>query len=231
MVNVFLVPRWFYGYDIFFELIFAIITLIVSYYSYKMYKLTNESQLRLFSISFLFFSAYYFIQSFLNLGILEQINNKAISMFNLMNINFFNTFGIFLQAIFFTIGLVTLLYMTLDLDSKKIYLLLLLITLPLLFFSSNGLLLFYLLASILLVFIALFYFKNYTEKKSINSLLVFIAFDFLLFGQIHFIFSVNHAIYYVIGHFLELTAYIMILINLILISKNGQKKRKTANYP
>jgi hypothetical protein len=40
-----------------------------------------------------------------------------------------------------------------------------------------------------------------------------------LFGTIHFIFSVNQALYYFIGHAMELIAYIFILINLILVVK------------
>ncbi len=230
MANVFLVPGWFYGYDILLEFIFAIVTLVVSYFSYKIYRLTDENKLKLFSLAFLFFSISYTIQSLLNLKILGQISNRAISMFELMSINSFNALGIFAQIIFFTVGLITLLYMALDLDNKRVYFLLLLITLPILFFSSNSLFLFYLLASIMLAFVAIFYFQNYIEKKSIKSLWVFIAFDFIFLGQIHFLFSLNHALYYVLGHFLEFAAYVILLVNLLSISKNGKKKRETSNY-
>lgn len=231
MVNILLVPKWFFGYDVVFELIFAVITLIVSFYSYKIYKLTDEKQLKLFSISFLFISISYFIRSLLNWGILSELSAKTISMFQMININFLNLSGIYINIIFFTLGLVTLVYMTLDIKSKRTYFLLLLISILFLFLSSNGLILFYVLSSILLIFIAIFYFMNYTNKKSSRSLFVFIAFDFLLFGQIHFLFSVNHAIYYVIAHFLEFVAYLIILVNLASILKNGKEKRKTADYP
>ena len=65
MANLFLIPKWFFGYGVAFELIFAIITLAVALYSFKVYKLSNQNQPKLFGIAFLFFSISYFIQSIL----------------------------------------------------------------------------------------------------------------------------------------------------------------------
>jgi hypothetical protein len=52
---------------------------------------------------------------------------------------------------------------------------------------------------------------------------VVLAFTFLLFGSLHYLLSVDHAIYYVIGHVLELFAYLCILANLIMVLRHGKK--------
>jgi len=57
------------------------------------------------------------------------------------------------------------------------------------------------------------------RRKQKKNLLVLLAFCFLLFGSVHFLVSVNHALFYVIGHFLELIAYVLILTNLLLLMK------------
>ncbi|MDP2926408.1 MAG: hypothetical protein Q8N99_08575 [Nanoarchaeota archaeon] len=223
MANILLSPQWFFGYDIIFELAFAIISLLVCFISYKIYKLTEENSLKLFGISFLFISISYFIQSFFNFAIYSELSKNVVSLLSLSDINFFNLLGVYTNIIFFSLGLITLVYMTLKIKSPKTYSLLVIIPIFLLFMGCNKLYLYYALTSILLIYIAIYYFSNYINKRNLKSLLVFIAFDFLLFGQIHFIFSINHVLYYILGHFLELIAYLLILINLILIHKNGKK--------
>nr|MCK4929463.1 hypothetical protein [Nanoarchaeota archaeon] len=219
MVHLPIVPEWFLGYDIILELAFAIITLIVSIYAFKIYKLSGQRQSKFFGIAFLFISIAYFIQSFLNFVILSKLNENICRGLKIASVNFLNSIGIYAYIIFFGIGLITLTYMTLRIKSAKIYSLLLIIILLSFLSSSNTLYLFYLLSSVLLIYIFIHYLMNYLKNKQAKTLLVLVAFAFLLFGSIHFIFSVNHGLYYVIGHFLELIAYLFILINLILVVK------------
>lgn len=223
MANIFLVPQWFYGYDVIFELAFAIISLIVSFMSFKIYKLTEENSTKLFGISFLFISISYFIQSFFNFAIISELNKNVVNIFNISDVNLFNNLGVYSNIIFFTVGLITLAYMTFKIKSPKTYSFLVIISMLFLLIGYNNLYLFYVLASVLLIYIAIYYFSNYMKQRNYHSLLSFIAFDFLLFGQFHFIFAINHQIYYVLGHFLELIAYILITINLITIIKHGKK--------
>lgn len=219
MVHLPFVPEWFFGYDVLLELAFAVITLIVSFYAFKIYKLSGQRQSKLFGTAFLFISVSYFVQSFLNFLIISKLNENICATFKINSIHFFNTLGVYTHIILFGIGLVTLTYMTLRIKNVKTYSLLLIITILSLLLSSNTLYLFYLLSSVLLIYIFVHYLTNYLNNKQSKTLLVLIAFAMLLFGHIHFIFSLNHGLYYVIGHFLELVAYLLILINLILVVK------------
>ena len=220
-----LVPEWFFGYDILFEFAFAVITLIVGIYAFKIYKLSDQKQSKFFGIAFILISISYFIQSFLNLAIISKLNEGICKALRISSVNLFNSIGTYVHMIFFILGLITLTYMTLKIRSPKTYSLLSVVILLSLLFSSNKLYLFYLLSSVLLAYIWIHYLINYLKNKKPKTLLIFGAFVFLLFGSIHFIFSVNHGLYYVIGHFLELIAYLLILINLLLVVKKWENEK------
>jgi len=225
MINLFSIPEWFFGYDVAFELFFAVITLIVSLYAFKVYKLSNQNQTRLFGFAFLSFSISYFIQSILNYTIISEMAQTICNVVKIQSVDTLNLLGTSTHIFFFIIGLVTLAYMTLNIESKKTYFLLLASSLLSFFIVANKISWFYVFSSLLLIFISMHYLSNFIKNKKPKTFIVFLAFLFLLFGHIHFIFSINHIISYVIGHFLELVAYILILINLVLVLKNGKKKK------
>jgi hypothetical protein len=225
MAHLFLIPDWFFGYNVILEFFFAITALAVALYSFKVYRLSNQEQPRLFGIAFLLFSISYFIQSILNYLIITNAAQAICDCISIPSLFLFNAIGIYVHMFFFVIGLVTLAYMTLKTKNITTYVLLLSTLLLSFFVVENKIPWFYMISSLLLVFISLHYLFNFIKNKRTKTLLVFIAFMLLLFGHTHFIFSVNHTLYYVLGHFLELFAYILILINLLLVIKNGKKKK------
>jgi hypothetical protein len=223
MHYVYLVPSWFIGFDIIMELMFAVICLVVAAYAFKVYRLSGQRQPKLFGISFLFISASYFVQSILNSLIVFEINERVEESFDI-SVGVLNGAGLYLHILLFMAGLLTLAYMTLHIKSVKAYSLLITLLLLPLVFSQNRLYLFYILSSLLLIFILMHYAINYWSNRQKKTLLVLVAFMFLLVGSIHFVLAVNHAVFYVIGHVLGLVAYLLILSNLILVVKHEQKK-------
>lgn len=219
MIHPYIIPDWFYSYEIVFKLAFVIITSIVSIYSYKVYKLSNQKQAKYFSIAFLFFSLSYLIKTFFNLAILTKLGENICVVTKIESINLLYLWGNYINMLFLIVGLITLTYMTFRCYNKQIYLLLIVISVLSVIFSINKMFWFHMLASVLLIFIVGHYFTNFIRHKQVNTFLVLISFIFLFIGHIHFIFAVNHAFFYVIGHFLELFAYLLILINLLLVLK------------
>jgi hypothetical protein len=230
MVHLYLVPAWFLGYDIVLQVIFALITLAVGIFALRISKISSQRSVKLFGISFLLISIAYFIKAFLNFMIMSRLNENISLALKVISVNVLNLIALNIHVVLFSIGLITLAYMTFRVKSAKIYTLSLILVLVAIFFAADTLTVYYIISSILLIYIFLHYLINYLNKKKINTLLVMIAFALLLFGNIHFIFSLeNSTIYYVIGHFLELSAYTLILINLILVRKNEQKTRQASN--
>lgn len=212
-------PAWFFGIDIVFELVFAIITLIVSIFAFKIYKISLQKQVKLFGVAFLLISISYFIESILNYLILSKLNENICQVMKINSVVILNGLGVSINILLMTMGLALLAFMTFKTEKLRIYWLTLSMALFAIFFSRNALFLFFLFASIFLIFISWYYVDNYLKNKQIKTLLVAVAFIFLLFGKIHFIFSVDHKLFYVIGHFLEIIAYLLILWNLYLVRK------------
>jgi len=216
MMNYAIVPHWFAGYNAILEMVFFVGTLLVGIYALKVCRLSGQRQSRLFGISFLLISAAYFVQSLLNFAasysMAEGCGMQAMSIPHNLNIA-----GIYAYMLLFLAALVTLAYMTLKIKNAKAYLFFLAVITTMLFFSSNKLYFFYVISSILLVYVSFYYLKNYLKSKKTAALIVFIAFLFLLIGKIHFIFSINHGLFYVTGHLLEFVAYALILLNLITV--------------
>jgi hypothetical protein len=199
--------------------------MIISIYGFRVFKLTEEKQLKTFGIAFLFISLSYIIQSILNLIILSKLDDDVALIIQLNSVYLLNLFGLYAHALLFITGLFLLTYITLRVDNKRVMGLFISLLLISVLFSTNKVFLFYVLSSVLLIFAVWHYFANYIRKKNVNTLLVLIAMIFLLFGTLHLMYSVENALYYVIGHVLEFAAYILLFTNLIIILNHGKKKR------
>ena len=212
-------PTWFFGYDIVLEISFAIITFIVAMLGFKVYKATSQKQPLYLAWAFLFISISNILLSILNLLILTKLNENICGTIKIHSVTTFNTIGIYINMFFMIIGLALLTFMTLK--SKDIRGLIVITGLSLIavFLSANALYMFYAVSSLLLITISGYFIKNFLKNKKTKTLLIAIAFLFLLFGSVHFLFAVNHQLFYVIGHFLELIAYSLVLINFFMVLK------------
>lgn len=209
-----------FGYDVFFDFLFAIITLFVSFNSFKIYNLSKNKQIKLFGFGFLFLSLAYLIEFLIHFFVISVISENFCDVSQLNNLNYFSLIGSYINILFFMIGLIILVHMTLKKNSVKSISLFSFLTLFILLFGVNVFFVFYVVASLILLYISIYYYKNYLKHKMKKTLLVLIAFVFLFLSHIHFILSVNHALFYSIGHFFELIAYLLILLNLIIVLKN-----------
>ena len=219
MVSLGFCPNWFFHQSIIFELAFAIITLFVSLYSFKIYKIAKEKSAILFGMAFLLFSASYFIQSILNIGILYELSQNVDVLQQVSQVVNLGLNALYTHMIFMLLGLILIILITLKPRNIKVFLLLGLISILPIYLGKDPIYTFFIISSTYLLFISHNYLKNYIENKQLNTFLVFIAFLLLFLSDIHFIFSLNHSLFYVIGHYLELASYILILLNLIMVLK------------
>lgn len=219
MVNLSSVSGWFFGYDALFEFAFALITLAVCLYSFKIYKISDKKSSKIFGVAFLLISISYFIQSFINASIFFELNEGFLSFIEFQNLITMNDFSLFAHMVLFSFGLITIIYMILKGKNKLLYSISLVVTFLFIILSADKISFFYILSSLLLVFILTHYISNYIKNKDSKSFMVMVAFVFLLIGHIQFIFISKNVLYYILGHFLELAAYLLILINLLRVVK------------
>jgi hypothetical protein len=219
MVSLGFCPNWFFHQSIIFELAFAIITLFVALYSFKIYKASREKSAILFGMAFLLFSASYFVQSILNIGILFELSQNVDILQQVSQVFNLGLNALYTHMIFMLLGLILITLISLKPRNIKIFLLLALVSILPIYLGKDPIYTFFIISSTYLLFISHHYLKNYLEKKQFNTLLVFVAFLLLFLSDVHFIFSINHSLFYVIGHFFELASYVLILLNLIMVFK------------
>src|SRR3989338_6741436 len=119
-------PRWFYGYDIILEIVFAIITFAVAMYSFRIYRLSGQRDSRLFGTSFLLISVSYSLWAILNGFAVSQLES-ARTILEIERANIWRYFGAYAHIFFFLGGLTTIAYMTFKDKSAKLYSLLVLL--------------------------------------------------------------------------------------------------------
>lgn len=229
MKNVFLVPSWFLGYDILFELIFLIVTILISLYSFKIYNLTKESKPKLFGIGFLFISTGYLVQMIMNSIFFFFLKDLSFTPYQAYRVLMIYAISIYGYTSLMLLGIILIVYMTFNTKNMNILFLISILSLMILMIAIQKLLLFYVMSSIIAFFIALHFFKNYFNNKTKNSLLVLLGFTFIFIGYTVFVFSIDHHIYYFFGHFFKLLGYLFLLINLFSVVGSEKKFRKKIN--
>ena len=234
MVYFYLVPSSFLKFSVIMQILFAIVSILVSYFSFSIYKISKQREIKLFGISFLLISFSYIILAIVHSAIAFP-TIVVIAKLATNNISRLGGIGLLLYIILFTMGLITLSYTKLKIKSGKAYYLLLglaLITIitPLVITStlypliaSGSVYTLFITSKILSVFLLTFIIYNYLEEYSKNNnkktLLISIAFTLLFLSNVDFILSIKYYQAYIIGNILELIAYIFILISLILSIK------------
>jgi hypothetical protein len=212
-------PPWFLGFDILLELLFFIITLIISVFAFKVYKKTYQKSILLFATGFFLISLSYLIQSLFNFFALSKLNENICVVINIRSVLFFNFMGIIAHIIFMILGLSLLTYMTLKIEKKRSFLLILLLPTLGLIFSKDLVNTFFMYSTLFLSFLLYHFIKNYIKKKDNKSLLIASSFVLLFIGNIYFILLPTNSLFYALGHIVNLVAYILIICNFYLVLK------------
>ncbi|MDP3881909.1 MAG: hypothetical protein Q8Q31_03465 [Nanoarchaeota archaeon] len=219
-------PQWFYGYDIILEVVFALITLAVALYSFKIYRLCGQRESRLFGTAFLLISVSYSLWAILNGFAVSELEN-ARTILEIEKANIWRYLGVYAHIFFFLGGVTTIAYMTLKDKNARLYSLLFILVLAGVVFAEQKYLATHILSVILLLYIMLGYTNQYSENKNKKVFLTLLAFTFLFLGRFEFIFSPSKNVFYVVGHVLEFAAYLLILTSLIMVIKQGNRKKIT----
>jgi hypothetical protein len=222
MTHLYLVPNWFFGFDIGLEILFGIITLAVALSAWRIYKISEEKSMKNFGTGFLFVALSYIAWAIVNLSLFFQVHQGPMGI-PPMDFVIIGSLGIYAHMLLLAIGLITLVYATLGSSSLKTYYLMLGLGLVAVVASLDKIATFRIISVFLISYIVYHFFLQWREHKNKNLFYTFIAFTLLLLSNLDFAFFGNYYSSYVIGHFLEFFAYLIILKNLITI--NFAKKR------
>lgn len=219
MTQFYIVPRWFFGYDVALEIIFGVITLLIALYSFRIYRLSALRESRVLGSGFLSMSLGYFFWSALNLYVTSQLNEPSLDV-PLQHLFSVASLGVSAHIFFLVMGGATLAYMALSGRSYLLYSTLLTLSLLIIVFAYNKALAFYFVSSFLLFLVLIHYVSVYRKRHHNGSLLLLFAFFFVFLGNVVFIFATLHAFPYVVGHLLQLLGYLLALASLISILRS-----------
>ena len=220
-----------YGIDSIVELLIIVIASIIAYYSYKIYKLINDKDYRLFSWAFLSLAVSFIFKILSNLTIYYSITiERANLIFTLVHeleaIEQVNFLSLILYKTTLILGFLILFFIITKTNDKQKRLLFIYLSAVAVLFSIYFDFVLHLTAVFLLFSITDYFYQNYKKLKNNNAFLVFIGFVIILVSQIFFIFEPINLWIYLISELLILVGFLCLLINQIKL-KHEQKKNKT----
>lgn len=214
MEYIYVVPQWFFGFGIAMQLLFAIVTLLVAFYSFKIYRISRQIESIIFGSGFLSISLSYIIKAIASIFVISEIKEGLLGL-KIESINGIGSIGVYAHIILYILGLVTISYVTFKIKSKRAYSLLLFTNIAVILMSGDKATAFNLLSSVLIFYISAHYALEYQKSRNPKTLSILIAFIFLFLSGIEYLFSANIYGNYIISQFVELVAYMLILIGLI----------------
>lgn len=206
------------------ELVFAIVTFLVAMYAFKIYKIACQREQKLFALGFLSIALSYLLWFILNLSAINKLN-VSTNIFEIKDAIGLFSFGAYAHMILFLAGLSMLVYITLKVENMRPLALIFSISILPLLIGPNAAVIFYAISVIFLLYLASHYFFEYFDNKNSHLITMLISFLLLAVGNFSLIIGIHKYQYYVLGHISSFAAYLLILINLILVLKHGKKKK------
>jgi len=230
MVKIVPTPDWFLGKDILiegFSFLVLIVFCVLAVRGYKMKK--NKGLLNLgigFGVIALAQLASVFTKTVLyyDTAPVQALGKVIISSKVVNSIDIFYYAGFFFQRFLTLFGLFTIY----RLPQKKIiggdYVLILFFVLLSALLSQKFFYLFHLTAFLLLTLIVINYSLIYKKNRFANTKILIVAFSVLAVGQLVYLLSRINT-FFAVGSLMELLGYLIMLVLMVRILKNGKEKR------
>lgn len=214
-------PEWFQTFDAVFQILFALVTIAISVFGYKVFHFAKDTKFKYFSLSFLLLALGFLTVSFSNLLIYLGVYDGILSSLGEFNVG--NAF--FLASMLFILfGFMLLIIVSMNLKQKRLVALLLAIVLLFVAFSYQYYLKFHMVALLLLGFIAWQFYDNYAKKKNTNAGLVFAGFYVLAFAEVFFLTMVYMPLLFVLANILQALGFGLLLAMLLRVLYGRKKK-------
>jgi hypothetical protein len=223
-------PLWFSGIDSVLWIILMCISGFIGLYSLRIYRITGQSKYREFFDAFLLIGISFLVRAVTDIvyydrvvqdylfGIKGAISRSGITQ----TVNAITTPVVinagYLTQIILTLAGFLLLVKVVSRDRNRLLLgSLLLASIGSLIISNIYYHAFHAILAVFAIIISMYCYRNFTQRPSINSLLVFYSFFMILISQIMFSMVFLQRNYYVAGHVFQLIGFSLLLINMVLV--------------
>ncbi|MBI5398534.1 hypothetical protein HZB03_03650 [Candidatus Woesearchaeota archaeon] len=210
-------PPWFQGFDALFEFVSLIIAFVISYYSYRLFRITEQKKYHIMAYGFFFLFLALFIKITTNLQIYFEIVSSLTASVPLTF--FIYAAGYFLHRFLFLLGLLCLFNIAVDIPDRRANIIIAVLLFVATFFSHSVFLIFHFIAALFLIIIFWHFMHNYQKKKTPASEIVALSFFLLLLSQFFFLFIPVTNELYVLGEVSQFFGFLLLLLNHVVILK------------
>ena len=224
-------PDWFLGKDVLIDAFSFLILLTLFIFAYKSYKLSKNKNSLYLGIGFLLI-AFGELSTILTKLVLyydttftQTVGQMIVTYHIVRSTDILFNIGFFLHKLFTLLGLYALYRVAAKERPSKEILLGLYFLLALSIFGSMFYYVFHLTTLIILILIICAYYNIYKKNKLLNTKILIIAFVLLALSHSTFLFSRLPSLY-VVGQIIQLISYVIFLSLIIVIWKNGKKKKQ-----
>jgi len=219
----------YYGLDSIIEVLMILVSFVISYYSNRVYKLVKEKNYRLFSFAFLAIGISFIFKILSNLTILHRVNVQVANFVFVVFHEFefmetVNFISLILYKSFHLIGFLILFLLVTKTEKKEKIFLFFYLGLITILFSVYFDFVFHLTLIFILASLTFHFFENYTQKRNLNTFLVFIAFSLILTGHFFFIIESINPLFYLAAEIITLIGFLSLLINQIKLKNEKTNK-------
>jgi len=224
-------PQWFLGPDIMIDFFSFLILLIFSAISLKYYTLNKNKKFIYLGIAFVLIGLGELFNIIMNIGlyyditIVSKVGRIVVTSHIVKSIKIIYYIGFFLYRLLVMLGFYLLYYTSKKKKSEFDFLMIIYFIVVSAIFSENVYYLFHTTVSLIVLAVFVNYSKLYIKTKSENTKILAVSFFVLLISHIMMVFSSINTSIYIGANFLQLAAYILLLMIIIRIYKHGKKKQ------
>lgn len=235
MLDIVFSPKWFNGFDCIFEFISAFVLILIASYSWKLYKFNKNKNFKDFSIAFFVLAIAFIFKILTNITVYYNVLETYQSGLLSFTISSIKASSIFYNGGYFFYKLLTLFafyLLIIIIDKREMNSLFIIYFITITTIFSNWTYYIFHTTSLLFVgYITWLYFKSYRQKvcdlcdkKANNIKYPFLAFLVITISNMLFIFIGFNSYIYVVGEYIQLLGYIILLYAFIRVLKYGTKK-------
>jgi hypothetical protein len=212
-------PAWFLGIDALLEVFFFLITLLIAWYAWRIYRFGGGEQYKRWSGGFLFISLAYVFSAAINFSVYrELIPAYTLSAVELLELSTLYRVGLFVHMALFLLGYLLLLLVWLHVEDRRVRWLFAVLAVLIAVASVFVRPLFFVAV---IVFLGALIAAAYRQARCASRILVIIGFAAILLGQCAYLLLNVWNVAYVAGHLLELLGYGLLATSMLIIMEKN----------
>ncbi|MBI2129740.1 hypothetical protein HYU07_05885 [Candidatus Woesearchaeota archaeon] len=213
--------EWFQGINFLFELFALISTLLVAFFSYRVFKYTSQRKYFHFALAFFLVAAAFFLKIISSIIVysgeqqLQTIGAATLTTYNIYYFEWIQSSGFFIARFVMLLAFLLLFIVNFKVRSRVVMLLLMYLVFVSIL-ARDSYLIFHATLFVILLPLAYYYFKNYLKNRKLSSALVLSSFFLMLISHPVFSFVLLYDKLYVAAEFIQSLAFLILLLTILI---------------